>query len=221
MTGPPYPPNAGASGGIGEFIIGKTPIGGNLGVGFDYRRTIISQYANSDILTKLIGYFFESVSQSGNMDSFFDNIWNIDTAVGYGLDVWGRILGVGRTLQIPGDRDYFNFDESGLDGRPFNVAPFYTGDVLSSNFNLPDSSYRTLLLAKAFSNVSDGSIPSINKILRSLFQGRGNCYCTDGQDMTMTYTFEFILTGVEQAILGQSGVLPKPSGVSATIVQLV
>jgi len=221
VSGPAYPSQEGISGGIGSFIIGVTPIGGKANP-FDNRKTIISQYANSDILTSLIVSFADSVNQAPSMDAFFDSIWNIDTAVGYGLDVWGRIVGVGRTLQVPGDRQYFGHAEATtLSAKPYNVAPFYVGAQLSTNFSLTDDAYRVLLLAKAFANVSDGSIPSINKILRSLFPGRGNCYCTDGQDMTMTYTFEFILTPVELAILSQSGVLPKPSGVSATIVQVV
>ena len=36
--------------------------------------------------------------------------------------------------------------------------------------------------------------------------------------MTMTYTFEFALTPVEQAIVEQSGVLPRPTGVSSSVV---
>jgi len=221
MSGPPYPADDAISGGIGSFVIGITPIGGK-SAPFKYRQTIISQYANSDILTYLIWSFYMSEDQTPNMDAFFDSIWNVDTATGVGLDIWGRIVGVSRTLQVSGDRDYFGFNEAtDLSAKPYNVAPFYVGDKLSTNFDLPDDAYRTLILAKAFANVSDGSIPSINKILRSLFPGRGNCYCTDGQDMTMTYTFEFILQPVELAILSQTGVLPKPSGVSATIVQVV
>ncbi len=36
--------------------------------------------------------------------------------------------------------------------------------------------------------------------------------------MTMIVNFNFALSSVELAILGQSGVLPKPVGVSSTIV---
>jgi len=222
VSGPSYPRVDDDRGGIGSFVIGVTAIGGGLGQSFKYRDTIISQYANSDILTSLISSFWGAMDQSVNMDLFFDNVWNIDTAIGHGLDVWGRIVGVSRTLRISEDRDYFGFAEAtSLSAKPYNVAPFYVGAQLSSNFDLADEPYRVLLLAKAFANVSDGSIPSINKILRSLFPGRGNAYCTDGGDMTMTYTFEFLLQPVELAILSQSGVLPKPSGVSATIVQVI
>ena len=36
--------------------------------------------------------------------------------------------------------------------------------------------------------------------------------------MVMTYTFDFPLSPVEIAIVSQSGVLPRSTGVSATIV---
>jgi hypothetical protein len=75
-----------------------------------------------------------------------------------------------------------------------------------------------LILAKALANISSCSAPAVNKVLQLLFPGRGVCYATDGLDMTMTYTFLFALTPVEAAIVDQSGVLPRPAGVSATVV---
>jgi hypothetical protein len=36
--------------------------------------------------------------------------------------------------------------------------------------------------------------------------------------MTMTYRFSFGLTSLENAILSQTGVLPKPTGVLATVI---
>jgi hypothetical protein len=90
-----------------------------------------------------------------------------------------------------------------------------------------DDDYRTLILAKAFANVCNGSIPAINQILINLFMtpvaGRtGNFCCTDGEAMTMTYTSTLrpVLTPVEVAIVSQSGVLPRPTGVFTQLVQL-
>jgi hypothetical protein len=42
----------------------------------------------------------------------------------------------------------------------------------------------------------------------------------DNNNMTMTYYFTFLLTAVEAAIVSQSGILPKPVGVLATVVQV-
>ncbi len=220
MSGPDINRPRPGSNAIGSFIIGVSPIGTI--TPFDYWDTIISQYANSEILTQLIASFDECVDQTANFEAFFDYIWNVDTAQGYGLDVWGRIVGVSRTLHIVSASSYFGFEEATtLSAFGFNQQPFFSGDPLTNNFNLSDDAFRVLIFAKALANISDGSVKAINQLLINLFPHRGNCYVTDGLDMSMTYTFDFVLTPVEQAILGQSGVLPKPVGVSAIVVQNV
>lgn len=217
MSGPDYGPAFGSNA-IGSFIIGVSPIGSI--PQFDVWTTVIQQYANSDSLTTLITNFAQYVDQTVNIDAFFDLMWNVDTAQGYGLDVWGRIVGVQRTLHVAQQGLYFGFQEAtGLSAAPFNVGSFYNGAPLVDNFNLSDSAFRTLIFAKALSNISDGSIPAINQILLNLFPHRGNCFVVDNLNMTMEYRFDFILTDVEAAIIQQSGVLPKPIGVTATVVQ--
>lgn len=220
MSGPPYPhPNpVPGSNAIGSFIIGVSPIGTI--PAFDYWTTIISQYANSPRLAQLCTNMGQYLDPTLNFDQFYDFIWNVETAVGYGLDVWGRIVGVNRVLQIPEGGRYLGFEEAGgATVDPFNQAPFYSGVPLTSNFSLSDDAFRLLIYAKALSNISDGSIKAINQLLLNLFPNRGNCYVVDNLDMTMTYMFKFILTPVEAAILEQTGVLPKPVGVLADVVQ--
>jgi hypothetical protein len=219
-TGPPLPRPIPGGNAIGFFQIGVSPIGTISP--FDPWATIISQYSNSPILDTLILDFFSNVDQTENFDLFFDLMWNIDTAQGYGLDVWGRILGVNRSVQLPGSQVYFGF-EQGLPGvdtfGPLGQGPFYSGEPSTVNYNLTDAAFRQLLLAKAAFNISPCTIFSINALLMSLFPGAGTCYCTDGEDMTMTYTFNFALSPVQSAIVFQTGVLPKPCGVAATVVQ--
>lgn len=205
--------------GIGQFIIGVSPIGNQNP--FDFTTTILSQYANSQTLTQLIENLNTYLDQTGNYDNFYDNIWNILTAQGYGLDVWGRIVGVSRVVQLSTSTNLGLSGPSGKSGDSLNVQPFYSGGSITNNFSLSDDSFRTLILAKALANISDGSIPAINQILLNLFPNRGNCYCTDGENMTMTYTFKFALTAVELAVVSQSGVLPKPVGVSSTVVVIL
>ena len=216
MRGPPYPPPPGAgSNALGSFVIGTSPLCSI--PAFNVWKTVLSQYANSPILTQLIEDFEEWLDPTANFDLFFDNIWNIDTAVGYGLDVWGRIVGVTRVLQVA-ETTYMGMEgPTGASGDPFNESPFYSGESLTNNFSLTDAAFRTLIFAKALANITDGSIPSINQLLLNLFPGRGNCYVADGLNMTLTYTFEFALSPVEQAIVAQSGVLPKSTGVLASV----
>src|SRR6185369_9576404 len=98
LTGPPYPPPAPAAG-IGEFIIGVSSIG-DAGPTFDYRQTIISQYANSPRIDGIVDYYDAWLDQTDNFDDFYDKIMNLQSAEGYGLDVWGRIVGINRILQV-------------------------------------------------------------------------------------------------------------------------
>ncbi len=222
MSGPPYPrAPATGSNAIGSFQIGVSQIGTIQP--FDFWNTILSQYANSPILMQLIENFSQYLDQTKNMDDFYDLIFNVDTAIGRGLDVWGRIVGVKRVLTIEiGTYIGFNEQQGTIDTMgPGGQSPLYSGVPATSNYTLADDAYRTLILAKALANISDGSIPAINQLLVNLFHipGQGNCFVTDDGEMTMTYTFNFKLSPVQVAIITQSGVLPKPVGVLAAIVQ--
>lgn len=244
-TGPPYPPGPQpGSNGIGLFTIGVSPIGDI--VPFDWWDTILSQYANSPRLIQLIEDFSSYIDQTENLDQFFDLIWNVDTAQGYGLDVWGRIVGVNRTLQVT-IGNWFGFQEAGPTSQPFGQFPFYDGQLATQNYVLSDQAYRLLILAKAAANITNGSAPAINQILLNLFPNRGNCYVSEGlppgdyfgfaeavnaspfgqspfysgqtiERMTMHYVFNFELTPLELAIVQQSGVLPRSTGVYASVI---
>ena len=219
-TGPPYPlPPAPGSNAIGAFIVGVSQIGVSLIAPFDVWDTVISQYANSPSMTALITSLADAMDQTGNFDGLYNDIWNVATATGYGLDVWGRIVGVARTLTVS-STTYFGFAEQSPtvdDFGPGGQSPFYAGEESTSNYDLTDAAFLTLIYAKALANICDGSITATNAILLALFPGRGDAYVTDGRNMTMTYTFNFVLTPVEAAIVGASGILPKPVGVTATL----
>lgn len=200
-----------ASNAIGNFTIGQSAIG--TAQRFNVMDTVLSQYANSPIIMQLVQNLSAYFDQTKNLDDFYDVIFNINTAQGYGLDIWGRIVGVNRVLQVSAGLT-FGFEEAGtVSAVGFNQGNFFSGGALTNNVALSDDAFRILIFAKALSNISDGSIASINQILLSLFPGRGNCYIVDGLNMTMTYTFTFATTDVEKAIIQGSGILPKPTGV--------
>lgn len=218
MSGPDIFRQRPGSNGIGSFIIGVSPIGTI--ERFDVWRTMLSQYANSPILTRLVENMDAYLDQTANFDDFYDLVWNIDTAQGEGLDIWGRIVNVSRNLSVQSSDLWFGYEEAGETAQPFNQAPFYSGQQINDTFALTDSAFRVLIFAKALANICDGSIPAINQILLNLFPNRGNCYVVDGLDMTMAFKFDFALTPVELAIIAQSGALPKSSGVSLTVISV-
>ena len=233
-TGPTYPPPpVSGSNAIGSFTIGVSQIGDI--PAFDINQTVLNQYANSPILTSIITSFAAALDQTANFQSFYDNIFNVDTAIDVGLDIWGRILDVNRVIQVE-ETAWFGFEEALPGSLPFNTnvtfnsatgvwsasdtnqggGTFYTGSNATNNAALSDDAYRLVLLAKAAFNITDCSIPSINRILMSLFPNRGNAYAVEG-NMTLTYVFTFPLTPTEYGIIANAGVLPQPSGVVTSI----
>jgi hypothetical protein len=192
----------------------------------DWGRTLLSQYYTSPTLTQLIANFNTNIDPTANLQSMFDLIWNVldlsvpVTSYTYGLDVWERIVGVGRVLNVA-TGVFFGFAEPGdITEAPFNQAPFYSGQPATGNFALSNEAYRQLIIAKAAANICDGSIQAINFILMRLFSGRGNCYVRDNGNMSMTYVFEFVLQPFEVSIVSNSGVLPKPAGVFTNMTSL-
>lgn len=186
----------------------------------DIYKTVISQYSNSPSLTRLIENIDEWIDPTIDFELFIRLVWDLRTAEGIGLDIWGRIVDVSRILPVltPGD-NFGYFSEGVTDFQPFGQAPFLRGGTLTRNYELTDPAYRQLIYTKAAFNLAATSSQAINAILNILFAGRGRVYVNDYGDMRMRYTFEFYLTPVESAIFRSSGVIPRSSGVLLSAIQ--
>lgn len=170
---------------------------------FDFNETVISQYANSPTIRQLIESMDGYINPETNFEEFYNYVWNVDTAQGFGLDIWGRIVGIDRFINVPADTPnpgYF---------------PFTPG-----TYRMTDMEYRTVILIKALANITNSTAASLNQLLSKLFAGRGRCYVRDTGSMTMAYTFEFWLKPFEYAIISQSVASPRPAAVLATIFQV-
>jgi hypothetical protein len=187
-------------------------------------KTVMKQYSNSATLLALLDDFDQWVDVSKFSADFLANVWDISTAVGFGLDIWGRILGQSRYIQIaqsPGDNFGFNINaHPGTQWQPWSQAPFYNGAANGTvSFPLVDDYYRQLLMVKAAANIATSDCPSINALMRAMFGSRGRCYV--GYDpavpMHIGYHFEFFPTSVEISII-QSGLFPQPAGTKADYI---
>lgn len=187
-------------------------------------KTVMRQFSNSPTLLALLDDFDQWVDLTQFSAAFLANVWDISTARGFGLDIWGRILGQSRYLQIaqtPVDNFCFNINSSpGTQWKPWSQAPFYGGATAGTvAFPLQDAYYRQLLLVKAAANIAKCDCPSVNALMRSMFGNRGRCYV--GYDlakpMHIGYHFEFFPTPVEKSII-ESGLFPKPAGTTATYI---
>lgn len=228
-----------ATGGISKLVvfgsvISQTPIAGSLalpgdavsyvvslpGNNFNVDKTVISQYANSPTLLQLIHNMQAYIRTSADLATFYQFVWNVDTAVGFGLDIWGKIVGVTRLLQIPGSDPIVGFDNPSTpkDWTPMTFGRFAQNSEATTAVVLQDGAYRVLILAKALANICAMTAPALNQLLRNLFPGRGRAYVRDLGNMAMQFVFNFTLTPVEYAILTQSGALPHPAGVFFSVI---
>ncbi len=191
----------------------------------NYRDTILAQYANSPTITEIIARFNDAIDPTVDIDNFFSSIWDIETADYYGLNVWGKIVNVSRFLQVDQEPSYLGFSEAGYDpdvptsAQPFGQAPFYTGPSATQTYELSNDAYRKLIMVKAMANITDCSVPSLNRLLTYLFAGEGRAYTQDTGEMQLRYVFEFTLSAVDLAIMLRSGVIPRPAGVKVHLLQ--
>lgn len=166
-------------------------------------QTIISQYGNSATIAQLVHNIDLYLDPRADFDAFFSFVWNVETAQGFGLDIWGRIVGVDRSINVPADTP--------------NPGHFtFTSGV----YQMTDTEYRGVVLIKALANITNCTASSLNQLLSNLFATRGRCYVLDSGSMAMRYTFEFWIQPFEYVIITQSGVAPRPAGVLATVFQV-
>ena len=154
----------------------------------EVEKTNISQFGNSPTLLSIIGSLNAAVDPSTDIDNFITHVWQVDTAQGFGLDIWGRIVGVSRTI-------------------PTNPATV-----------LNDQQFLSLILLKALSNISIATSPAINVLLTKWMEGRGRAYVNDLGKMEIRYMFEFQLEPFEIDIITQSGIFLRPAGVGGWMV---
>lgn len=179
----------------------------------------MKQYAASPIIQRLnddrAGYF-----GTGWQDAFYSIYWNVDTALGVGLDNWGKIVDIARQLQVP-PSDFFGFSTATplQTWGAFGEDSFYDGPAATQTFTLADQAYRVLVLAKALSNISATNSKSLNAVLSQLFPNRGRAWVNDLGNMSMRFVFEFPLESWERAVLTNGGVVPRPAGVFAYILE--
>lgn len=177
------------------------------------------QYASSPRIKQLNSYHTEYFSAEW-ADEFYDVVWNVDTAQGFGLDIWGRIVGLegGRRATI-NTTNYLGFKTESVSQswKQFGGGTFYDGGEFGGSFELLDDAFRAVILAKAFSNISDMTTPSLNRMLQGIFHGRGRCYVRDVGGMEIQYVFDFQLTPWERWIF-QSSAVPGPGGVLVSIM---
>lgn len=178
--------------------------------------SVQSQYASSPTIRLLVDSFNKQIDPQNDITLFYDKVFNLSTAEGIGLDIWGRILGIDRLLSVESDNS-FGFEGSELE--PFDQDVFYTQSV-SNNFRLEDTPYRQLLFYKASSNIASSDLATLNTMLNSMFKKRG-AYIVESSVMCIRFYFQFYLSPYEKALMQLEFVPPRPAGVGYEWLEVI
>lgn len=161
-------------------------------------------------MAELIDGFNTAVDPAAEIAEFYSKVFDPATAVERGLDCWGTIVAISRTVTLAGNNASFGFDGSLLN--PWDQSPFYSAQA-TDNYTLADRAYRLLIFLKAAVNLTNGSLADSNKVLAQLFEGRGAIAALHVGTMHMRFLVQFVMEPFEQAIMQSEDVPPKPAGV--------
>lgn len=184
----------------------------------DISATIQSQYSTSPKIMALAQSFADLIDAAPDAQLFYDKVFNLETAQGVGLDIWGRIVGLERSAEMVTEYGvkYFGFSSKAApNATGFNNDPFYHG-ADQVKFELSDDAYRLFLRTKAMANISTGSLADLNRMLHQLLPGRDVAIYRAGP-MHLKLICAGELTDYERNMLLQGDLPPIPAGVTLEV----
>lgn len=154
----------------------------------EYEPLLLTQYAASPHISALVRGFREAFSNAAGIELFYKNVFDIDTATGAGLDVWGAIVGISRIVAD---------EETGV------------------SVTLSDDVYRLLIKYKAAANIASADAATLNRLINSLLPN-GSAFVLETPErgpMTIRWVFNYHLSPEEKAIFKVAGTLCRGAGV--------
>lgn len=170
----------------------------------------LSQYANSRVYMNLYNGLSNIFSNAKTLEDWYNIVFNLKTASGYGLDIWGNILNQGRQ---------FSYDDNGTTVYVF-LGGEQTIDGITYSAEYMEGMYRMVLFLKALTHITNCTLASLNSLLQYYFKDRidpennQNVYVINYGTMAIRYVFQFYVSKIEQSIF-TSDVMPRPTGVLA------
>ena len=166
-----------------------------------YTTRLIGQYANSPVMLKLANGLGTLFDESGFIANWYNVVFNLETATGYGLDVWGLILNRSREFVYQGTKYY-------LQGAQTIGSVTFTAEQM-------ENLYRKILQLTAMRYIGNASLASLNSLIQFVFKEDGECYCLEYEAaMHIRYVFRFYLNDVQKAVI--ETIDPHPSGVTTS-----
>ena len=158
----------------------------NYNFNIDLSKVILWQYDDAEKLKSLVNneQQFMDTAVTQFWEDFNYNVFNLATCNTFGLELWGKLLGIARPTYLDG-----------------GVAVEYS-----------DDQYRLVLQARIYLLTFDGSGAALNQFFKMLFP-EYPVIITDNLDMTVTIGFVQEPTDEIKTILQNENFLPRPSGV--------
>lgn len=169
---------------------------------------MLAQYANSPTIVNLVNGINEQLNNAQTIEDWFRLVFNLKTAQGYGLDIWGKILNQSRRFKYIDENE--QEQEVYLQGAQTIGGVSYTSEQI-------EEKYRMILFFKSFSYSSNHTISSLNNLLNFFFQEQLNdekktVKVIDYGTMVIEVFFNFFVEKLDKAII-MSDLFPHPTGV--------
>jgi hypothetical protein len=164
----------------------------NLDFTVDCDHVYLWQYNDAQKLSSILKGTenFIKIAVGDFWNSYLEDIFTIATASSFGLEVWGRTLGIPR--------------------------PTYTESSTGNIVSIGDELYRRMLIGAIYKFNMSATVPEVNQYLRYIF-GNKAIYVVDGLDMTMKVIVYFDITEEEFSVLSSDDFIPRPAGVGVNI----
>jgi hypothetical protein len=188
----------------------------------DLKESIDWQRSNASLFKSLIAHkdHWYQENHCDGWNSYFDDVFNLETANEFGLSVWSIILdesAFGVIQASPPDYPAWGFGEF---RKNFGNGNFGTNS--DSGYNFTVEQIRIMLRLKAFILHMNGSVHGenvigINESLVRIF-GENKVSCIDNRDMSFTYIlYDNSLSGLAIELYNRD-LLPRPVGIDINVV---
>lgn len=184
----------------------------NIDLHVDLTKAILWQYNKAKNLQSII-YKFADLNRQANEEfwkAWHRDVFNVDTANDFGLEVWSRILNIsaGVSFEPQEEKRAFGF---GVNRANFSGGNFGSRDGGYVGFTTEQK--RLLIKARVFALTKSPTVTNINDFLKNnLWKGDSKAYVTDSFDMTYAlYTFNYQPDANMIFLIENADFLPRPS----------
>lgn len=187
----------------------------NIDFHVDLTQSILWQYNNAENLNAIISKLCDlnDLANKKFWEDWHSNVFNINTANDFGLEVWSRILNVKAGVSFEAQPEKLAFG-LGKNRKNFN-APTNFGSRDGGYVGFTTEQKRLLVKSRLFQLTQSPTLTNINRFLKeNLWKDDAKVFVTDPFDMTFAlYTFNYQPDANIMFLIKNTDFLPRPSTV--------